>query len=440
MGLDNEVRLKPDTGYSSSTNYHDRRLQQLRCHHHYVPSETPWGTVTDNREKVTDSFGQRDVSSILKRAKPALPPEAGSVLETIKQYLRDSENKPSKDEYISAIKKALEILSPETLAEYKNYDIEFVLNDDVNYPTARKTEEGKWKLNLPTKYEYPIQGVLLRCFDEILKVEFAYAGDIVRSAGSHAKVAAGVFLTSRRAKMAARVFLANMMLGEKYGWDIKGYELAEKYHQDYYYGICKSFEEELINKNTSKDLLMRIGDKYASRKLLDSIMPTKDVPGIFPSMQPGAYFEEFNIKEREIKHKKPIVKFLVEEPIRFGSPKFDTLMEDINMRREKEEDSTLNVVIMSDKAILVLPSYFQGGQRSQHSIVAKGNPCVWAGEIKIKDNEVITIKDRSGHFKTFVCNDQKQKAIDDFALQAFSDQGYNVPPVIERTIKGHGLV
>lgn len=147
---------------------------------------------------------------------------------------------------------------------------------------------------------------------------------------------------------------------------------------------------------------------------------------------------EFNIKEREIKHKKPIHTFLAEEPIALGSPEFHTLMKDMNIRREKEEDTTLNVVILPNKEIWLLPSRFQGGQRSQHSIVAKGNPCVWAGEVKIKDNKVISINDRSGHCRTLDYNDKVQKALNDFALQAFKNQGYEVPREVELTIKYHG--
>lgn len=327
-------------------------------------------------------------------------------------------------------------MSPKTLAEYKRYGIEFVLNDAVSYPTAKQAEKGKWKLNLPTKYEYPMQSVILRCFDEILKVETEYVKDIVLGDEGHqAKIAAGYFLTRRRAKIAARVFLTNMMLGEKCGWDIKGYGLAEKYQEDYNNGIRMDFEKENIKENTSRDVLMEIGNKYASTQLRNSIISRKDVPKIFPSMQPGSYFEELNIKEREIKHKNPISRFLAKEPVKLGSSEFNELMIDLNNRRKTGGNAKLNVVISPEKEIWVLPCYFLDGQKSQHSIVGRGNPCAWAGEVEIEGNKVISIKDQSGHYKTYDYYDEKQKAISHFALQTFRDQGFEVPLTVELTLK-----
>ena len=177
--------------------------------------------------------------------------------------------------------------------------------------------------------------------------------------------------------------------------------------------------------------MIKIGNEYATRKLFDSIKPGEGVPVIFPSMQPGAYFEEFIIKERTIGHKNPLKTFRAEEPIKLGTPKFDTLMGELNLRREKGEDSTLSAVITPDKTIWVLPMYFQDGAISQHSIVARGNPCAWAGEVNIKGKEVLHMRDKSGHFRTLDFDEERQKDISDFALQVFKGKGYNVPREID---------
>lgn len=441
MITDKLKRSKSDTDASSLTNCPDR-LRQLRSLHHFIPSETLQGTIADNRPDVIDASRQWELSSLLEKAKPELPSEARLALETIEKYLKeDSEKKPSKDEYKNAIEKALATLSPDTLADYKNYGIEFVLNEGMSYPTARRIKEGttkgdKWELNLPTKYEYPIAGMIYRCMDDLLKVEFASARDKVQASESQAEIATNEML-KKRIEITARVFQTNMMLAEKYAWDIKGYELAEKYYKDYNDGIRRAFEIGLVNQDTPKNLLMEIGNIYAKRKLSDSIKPRGDVPAIFPSMQPGAYFEEFHIKERTIKHKDPSMnRFRAEEPIMLGTSEFSTLMDELN-RRGKREDTTLNAVIMPDKTIWVLPVRFQDGAISQHSMVTKGNPCVWAGEVTINRDKVVKIRNQSGHFRTVVFDEKGQKSLNNFVLQRFKEQRFKIPNNIELVKKLH---
>ena len=377
----------------------------------------------------------RELEDILQKAKPELSRESILVLEMIEKYLKNMEDKPSDDKYKNAIEEALGILSPETLADYKKYGIEFVLNEGMSYPTARRNKkEGKWEMNLPTKYEYPIQSMILRCIDDILKVDFEGVKKKAKESESQAMIATEEML-ARRIEITARVFQANMMLGKNYGWDIKGYELAERYHKDYQDGIREAFAKGLVNQDTLKDDLIERGQTYAKKKLLDSIKPRDDVPAIFPSMQSGAYFEEFTIKERIIGHKNPPVKFRAEEPIMFGTSECDKPIDDLGVSREKEEDSVLNAAIMPDKTIWVLPQHFPDEALSQHSIVAKGKPCVWAGEVTIKGNEVVKIRDQSGHFRTLHFSEEGQKALNDFALQVFKEKGYTVPEEVELVTK-----
>ena len=472
MEIEEVKELNPD---KFSVKKH-QSIQKLRRLHNYVPHENHQTNVMENRHtkvhqsrdsprqsnlqdiqmgshfndhyRVADASSQRDVSDILKKAEPQLPSEAISALEVMKQYLGDGENKPSRDEYKDSFKKVLRILSPETMKDYEDHHIEFVVNDHVNYLSARETKPDKWEVKLPSKYEYPVQCMILHCLDELLRIKSEKAENIVKRAkhrmnyGNVNKVEnwADAFTSISRAKTASMAFYANMMLGKKYGWKIEKYQLAEQFQKDYYEGIHKYFKASLINDATSKEKLVHMCRTYAHRKLLDSITPPEGVPKIFLPMQPGSYFEEFNIPERvkrRNKPGKPDIRFLAMEPAKLGSPEFHTLMKNINSRG-KEEDTTLNAVILWDKTkkettIWVLPSYFQEGQRSQHSIVARGNSCVWAGEVIIQGNKVTKICDRSGHFRAFSYNEEMQKAISDFALQAFRNQGYDVPSAVELT-------
>jgi len=50
------------------------------------------------------------------------------------------------------------------MKEYEDHGIKFIYNHNEPYPIAKE-----WELHLPTKYEYPIKGMILRCFDELLR-------------------------------------------------------------------------------------------------------------------------------------------------------------------------------------------------------------------------------------------------------------------------------
>ncbi len=394
----------------------------------------------DEREHTTieraNPLEKTELASILERAKPKLPREAIEALDVIEKCVKKGEN----IDYTDSLKGLLRILSPETMKEYEDRGIEFVLNKNVIRPIAKENNEtGKWELNLPTEYEYPIKGMILRCFDEVLRIEYTeYEKAIAQSPSSRTEIVEdeASSLMSRRAVIAARAFQANMKLGEKDGWTIKGYELAEDYYRDCEDGIRENFKKGLIDKKTSKEDLWEIANEHAMSKLHETIVPPKGVPRVFFPLHPGSYFEEFNLKER----KKPSSRkgdrsYLVKEPIELGNPNLVTLIEEMSGRKMK--DTRLNAVIMPDKQILVLPCFFREGQESQHSIVAKGNPCAWAGEvtIDIEEKKVTQINDQAGHFKTFDYDEKEQEKISKIALQAFSEKGYDVSSEVELVMK-----
>jgi hypothetical protein len=393
----------------------------------------------DEREYTTiereNSLEKTEQKSILERAKPKLPREAIEALDVIDKCVKKGEH----INYTDSLKRLLRILSPETIKEYEDQGIEFALNHDISHPIVQKNEtSNKWELNLPTKYDYEIKGMILHCIDETLRIEETkYAKAIAQSSDSQAKIPDKASLIRRRVDIAARAFQANMKLGERYGWSIEGYELAKKYYKDYEDSIREQFKNGSIGKDTSREDLWKKANEYATRKLFDSIVPPEGVPRVFFPLYPGGYFEEFNTEERfkKVRPEKPYYRYLVAEPIEFGSPNFAKSIEE--MSGKKVENTVLNAVIMPDKQILVLPCTFREGQRSQHSIVAKGNPCAWAGEvtIDIEEKKVTQINDKSGHFKTFDYNEEVQKKISDFALQAFKEKGYTVPLKVELTRK-----
>ncbi len=126
----------------------------------------------DEREHTTieraNSLEKTELESILERAKPELPREAIEALDVIDKCLKKGEH----INYTNSLKRLLRILSPETIKEYEDHGVEFVLNHDINHPAARKNETSdKWELNLPTKYNYEIKGMILLCIDEILKID-----------------------------------------------------------------------------------------------------------------------------------------------------------------------------------------------------------------------------------------------------------------------------
>src|SRR5262249_388493 len=121
-----------------------------------------------------------ELESIVERAKPELPSEAIEALEKIEKYLKNGENNPSDAEYIDSLKGLLGIMSPENKKQYENYSIKFVPNDNVSQPIPREDKTGK-RIDMPTKYEYPIQGMILHCFDELLRIEVEEVDHIMQN-------------------------------------------------------------------------------------------------------------------------------------------------------------------------------------------------------------------------------------------------------------------
>jgi predicted nuclease with TOPRIM domain len=355
----------------------------------------------DNQEHI-------ELKEILKKAKPELSPEVKKAYDKLQDLHSRAKHgyEVSNDEHNKVFEKLLGYLSPETLREYKGRGIEFVTdpNAEVFWLVTEKNAKDKCQIKLPLPYKYGIHGMMLRTIDQLLETEHQQDGAIPSP--------------ERRAEIAARVFQANFMLGQGklgiYGFPIEGYELAEKYHKDYKEGIRQAYKDRLISTNTQKEKIREIGHAYARAKYLESTKPPQDIPRVFPSLQPGAYVEERRLWELNEG----------QQPVKVGSQDFDTLMRNLDKRKQKGENFSLTVTILANKEIWVQPYYIMEGLRSRHPMTAFGNHCVWAGEADIdyETKRVLRIKDQSGHYKTSE-KDNPDRMIR-FALNEFERQGY----------------
>jgi hypothetical protein len=268
-----------------------------------------------------------------------------------------------------------------------------------------KNAEGQWHIKLPLPYkEGGIHGTMMHTIELILETEQNQDGTIPSP--------------ERRIEIMARVFRANATLSE-YGFPIKGYELAEKYHKDYKDGIRQAFKDGRISKDDPKEKLIKIGHAHAHDKLLESIKPPQDIPRIFPSIYPGGYFDE--------RHRWEIHEG--QQPVKEGSPEFDAVMKNMETRRQKEENPVLTANILlndtGDKEIWVQPYYVTERIRTLHPMNARGNHSIWAGEVEIdyETKTVLRLKDQSGHFRPFDKDNPDLMA--QFALEEFKKRGYD---------------
>jgi len=214
--------------------------------------------------------------------------------------------------------------------------------------------------------------------------------------------------------------------------------------------------------DTSKDELIRIGDEYAYQMLLERNAPGDGVPDVFLSTLPGSYFEEyirFQEMERKIKLNKPLklkststnlksveirddgATLFVKEPVLVGTDDWTVLMTFLENRAEEGgAESTLKVAIMPNKDIWALPYRLSENAKgkkemTQHSISASGNPCVWAGEVDIKNAILSEMRGDSGHFRTYGIG-PRQRGIFEFAKSAFQAQGYTTEGIYDKSKAG----
>jgi hypothetical protein len=270
-----------------------------------------------------------------------------------------------------------------------------------------------------------------------------------------------------RVNITARVLEMNMELGDK-GWEVnKEYPLAYEHKKYYEAGIHQAFENGSIDENTPKDEVRQIGYEYARKQLGERCEPKNGVPDIFLNTMPGSYFREWDkfkkmAKKVELKEPLQLAKNELDKlkkdgpiqisednrtlsmkgPVKLGSAECNILLKFLDARAEEGGNKgTLKVGILPNKEIWVLPYYFSGREKTTHSIAARGNPVVWAGEVDIAidskgNTEVAKLKGDSGHYLTYNSDPEKQKAIFQLAMSTFRDHGCETSDVTDVSLMG----
>lgn len=414
-----------------------------------------------DKNKATDSSRKVTWQDVLDNAKPVLPEGVKKHLDTIIKYHEEgSQNKPSDTEYIEAYKQALKQWCPEIWKEYGIVK-KFATDGKWDYAKSKsnsKSKDGKCTFYLPPKTTYPID-ILLRGVDETLAMK--YDNRLLRS---HQHFDADF---EDRVNITARTLEMNMELGDM-GWEVtKEYPLADQHKKDYEDGIRQAFDKGSINENTPKDKVRQRGYEYAREQLRERYEPKNGVPDIFLNTLPGSYFREwdkFTKMKKEVQLKEPLqltkdeldkfdqngpVKISedkrtlsMKEPVKLGSDECKVLLSFLEARTtEGGTEGTLKVAILPNKEIWVLPYYFSEGEKTAHSIAARGNPVVWAGEVDLvidgKGNMKVTqLKGDSGHYLTYNSDPEKQKAIFQFAVSTFTDHGCSALNVKDASLMG----
>jgi len=341
--------------------------------------------------------------------RPSLPDETKRLLDQLKQIKDGPENAQSAGaQYVGLMKDALQKLSPETLADYKARNVEFVAVDGDPRWTPNYEKGGKSVVEIPMGKK-PVE-VMLRLIEVPLQIEHRRDKRIPSP--------------QRRAQIAARVFKVNEKLGEAYGWDITGYKWAEEYHDLYNEGIREAFKEGSIKADKPKDQLEEIGHSYAERKLIESVTPPPGEPKVFPSFGPAAYFEESQNVSKEGLQKR--IKLDPE------SDEFKALLMKLQTRRDKGKDDTFTATIMPNRDIYVQLYYINNEKKSMHAINVEGSPLTFSGEIKlqgerIQDLKLTFIGDQSGHYRTR--DDDNPMEVMNDAVDTIKAKGINTSDV-----------
>ncbi len=423
-----------------------------------------------DKDKATDLSREIRLQAILDKARPVLPDGVKEHLDTIIKYHEEgNQNKPSDAEYIEAYKQALQKWCPEIWKKYKNVN-KFATDGKWDYAKP-KSKDGECTFYLPPKTTYPID-ILLRGVDETLTMKY---GNISLKSHQHFNSD-----PEARINITARALEMNMELGNV-GWKVtKEYPLAYQHQEDCEAGIHQAFNDGSINENTPKDKVIQIGYNYAREQLRKRWEPKNGVPDIFLNTLPGSYFREwdkFKKMKKEVKLEQPLQLtkdklkkdgpiqiseegnqiLTMKGPVKLGSAECEILLQFLDARREEkrnrkeegerarreeeENAGTLKVAVLPNKEVWVLPYYFSEGEKTTHSIAARGNPVVWAGEVDIaidsKGNTKVTkLKGDSGHYLTYNSDPEKQKAIFQFAVSTFRDHGCDTSDVTDVSSMG----
>jgi hypothetical protein len=163
-----EASSLPDNQRSQATLPQD--IEKIQEEHisptkQFSQKELPWLEAADKPDQLT---------YILGKAKPELPPGAKPLLDQLKKVERDIQrgwgNPLSDQEYIQLMKSTLQIMSPETMKAYENYNVKFSCCEgekDITW-NFDKDDKNKRQVNLFTGNKKPLH-VLLCLIDHLLQ-------------------------------------------------------------------------------------------------------------------------------------------------------------------------------------------------------------------------------------------------------------------------------
>lgn len=364
-----------------------------------------WEFLNTLRLEAADKSVQ--LAHILEKAKPVLPVAAKSLLDQLKGIEKDIQdgrrNPLSGDQYVELIKNTIQVLSPETMRDYKDRNVAFAhTEENIYWVRISLNDRDQVQLEIPIQYEKPVHHMLC-AIERYLPI--AHMQDKI------------VPSPERRAEIHARVFAVNEMLGS-YGWNIRGYELAKMYHKNYYNGVREAFEQNMINISTQESILREIGHKNARQKLIESVSSKPGEPKVFASCSPASYF-----MERLIAIKKGY------KPVELGTEEFNRLNEKLQMRKQQGKDFSVIINIMSNGEVWVLPSFASKDSRPQHSINTRGYHCSFAGQGLIDGKELLRLDDKSGHFRPVDENADDPLQVLKWAVKRIEAKGFDISRV-----------
>jgi hypothetical protein len=337
-------------------------------------------------------------------------PEVEKAFRSVEYFHRRAMNgkKVSDAEHRKAFENLLGLVSVSVLKEFQERNVEFVLKRGASkgfWPMVKKNGD-KWRLEIPLPYKYGIQGLMLRTIDNLNRVR-------------HLQDRA-VPTREQQVQITTWALLANERLGQ-YKFPVNGYPRAMWYQQECVNFIYRGVIDGSLHKNMLKsDLLVR-GYMHAHEQYLKYIIEH----GLYPSLQPGAFFEECSLLELH----------QGQEPAILGTEEYRALVEESAARIQRKENGVYTVNIQwgnKDSHLIFLQHYYvvEEGLRRRYPMNVDGGESLFAGVVEIDDGNkvILRIKDQSGYFMTF----DKANPGDAVyrALKVFQDQGYDTSTTI----------
>jgi hypothetical protein len=322
----------------------------------------------------------------------------------------------SDTEHRKAFENLLGLVSVPALEEFKERQVAFVLRRGASkdFRPVVKRNGDQWQLQIPLPYKYGINGLVVRTIDTLNRVRR------LQDRGAPTR--------EQRVQITTWAFLANERLGQ-YKFSVTGYPRAMWYQEECVNFIYEGVIDGSLHTKMSKGALLEKGYMHAHTQYLEYIQEHR----FYPSVQPGAFFEECSIWEL----------YQGQEPAILGTEEYDAQAQESAARRQRKENSAYAVNIQwgnKDSHVIFLQHYYvvEEGLQSRHPINVDGGESLFVGIVDIDEEKkvIVRMKDQSGHFMSY---DQANPGDAVYrALKVFQDQGYDTSTTLVEltTIEG----